>query len=127
MKSVNAHNRLIYLIVAAIMLMPVHLGYFPSAHADTLSPESMAHDDAAGHCDHSGQKQSSQNCISHMGMGGSTLTDDCCGDNCFGSQIFLPIAYTFHPKNGAWFQRLHSNHPPEPLITAEYRPPILHS
>ncbi len=64
---------------------------------------------------------------SHMSMGSATLADDCCGDNCFGSQIFLPITYTFHLITGNRFQRAHSKRPLEPLITAEYLPPIFHS
>ncbi len=125
MKNVDAHNRLIYLIVVAILLSPVHLGYYPSAHAGALSPESMAHDEGAGHCDHADQERSFQKCPSHMGMGGTTIADDCCGENCFGSQISVPVTYAFHPITHTYFQFAHSVRPPEPLVTAEFRPPIL--
>jgi hypothetical protein len=118
----NPKNILVLMIVLAIALLPFRFGHAAGVDGDMASGESLSsHLDTHG-CDHVGSTHTSHSCDDYSAEGSSL--DDCCGDHCSSAQIFLPSAFNLHftPSHGfdlAWSLWL-----PEPLASAEHRPPI---
>lgn len=116
MRNAKMKRGVILLVAAAILMLPLHLSYFSPGQTDGIS---IGIDDhaSAEPCDHAMNMDGRQHCDTHA-------ADDCCGDNCSGSQIFLPVSYLATPIFSTRFARLQIGNPTEPLFGSAYRPPI---
>lgn len=118
---------LLFVIVLAVAMLPIHAEQALGAHSAAQSIKNHSHDSDATGCDHSGNT----NTLDADACGGDAhaegAVDDCCGDHCTSTQILLPTLFNFqqspkHYYHPAWSQWL-----PDPIVSAEFRPPITRS
>jgi len=110
------------MIVLAIALLPFRFGHAAGVDGDLASGESLSSHLGMHDCDHAGSTNTFHGCGSHSADGSSS--DDCCGDQCSSAQIFLPSAFNLHFTPSHSFDLVLSHRLPEPIASAEHRPPI---
>jgi len=118
----NSKKFMVLLIALAIALLPIRFGHAVGvdAHIAAGVPNSSHHD--MHDCNLDENRHASDSCDGYSPDG--SLVDDCCGDQCSGAQLILTSVFNLHftPSHSydmAWSQWL-----PEPIISAEFRPPI---
>ena len=115
-------NILVLLIVLAVALLPFRFGYAAGVDAAVASGEPLSSHLGMHDCDHAGSTYTPHGCGSNSPDGSSS--DDCCGDQCSSAQILLSGAFNLRFTSSHSFDLLWLHRLPEPLASAEHRPPI---
>ena len=118
----NSKNIIVLLIVLAIALLPMRFG-----HAVSMDSHAKAGEHSSSHlgmhgCDLDENTHASSGCDDLSSDG--TLADDCCGDQCSTAQTLLPSAFKLHFPPSHRYDLALSQWLPEPIVFADYRPPI---
>jgi len=133
--SVNAHGKrqgemrekfrklLLLLVASAVSVLPIHFAQAAGTHGVTLFGDAVTHDAGIGDCDHNKSPNNAVGCDNHPSA--ATSTDDCCGDNCAGAQMLFTQSFSFQFVTTTDFELVWSQQLPDPIASAEYRPPIV--
>jgi hypothetical protein len=114
---------LLLLIVSAISLLPIHFAQAAGRHGVALFGDTVTHDAGMACCDPIKSPDNAIGCANHPSA--ATSVDDCCGDNCAGAQMLFTQGFSFHFVTATGFELLWSQQLPDPIASAEYRPPII--
>jgi hypothetical protein len=116
---------LVMLLALTVLLLPIHFVWAVGAHGAGVSGEIIANHSGMTGCGHdqTGNLQDASDCRDNSSC--ATSVDDCCGGNCSGAQMFLPTAFESHFTYATGFDLVWSQQLPDPIASAEFRPPIV--
>lgn len=119
------NNTLIILIVLAVALLPFRFGHMVGvADRAVAVKETLSHPDLHG-CDLDERAHTPNDCDDYSKDG--SFTDDCCGDQCSTAQTLLPSVLNLNFSCSCSYDLTWSQWLPDPIVTVEYRPPIISS
>lgn len=118
----NSKNIVVLLIVLAIALLPIRFGHAVGDDAHAVAGELVSSHPGMHGCDLDKNTHASNSCDDYSPDG--SFVDDCCGDQCSSAQILLSSAYNQHFTPSHRFDLAWSQWLPEPIVSAEFRPPI---
>ena len=114
---------LLLLIVSAISLLPLRFAQTAAAQAASPTSDTVAHHIGMAGCESAKSPHAANGCDTYKGAASSM--DDCCGDNCAGAQMLLTQGFDFFFISASMFNPVQSQQLPDPIASAEHRPPIV--
>ena len=118
----NFSKIMVLMIALAIALLPLRFGHAAEVDVRATGGElNSSHLHTHGHDpDENRHTPDSHNEYSPV----ESVVDDCCGDQCSGAQILITSAFNFYSTFLPRYDLAWSQHLPDPIASAKYRPPI---